>query len=149
MRTFRFLAKIALAGLGIVVARVVAKQLRAPRRAGAAEHALDDLAADLETAADLDAIPTDDDQIAVEMHDLGAMYGEETTPLLGRRHADDDQAMELGENWLEALSTNAVENSGDADYILEIIEDDGPALRGSESRDIPVADYGAGGPRGL
>lgn len=122
---------------------------------------------DVEAAQDLaslevglDRIAGDDD-VAVELvdvndvaviHDSGDLYGVHTPVAVDRAHPDDDQAFVEGQNWFEALETSAIENGAEPEQELADIVDDEDLLRAphpSLGRDIPVADFGAGGRRGL
>ena len=98
--------------------------------------------ADLGERVDLDLIATD----------AGDLYGGHTPIAVDRDHPDDDHAQADGSSWLEALETSAIENGAEPERPLDDIVDDEELLRGphpSIRRDTPVADYGAGGRRGL
>lgn len=70
-----------------------------------------------------------------------------------RSPPDDDEAMESGQNWLEALETEAIEDVSDLETPLTITDDvdvvHSALDMSSTDDDIPVADRGAGGPAGL
>lgn len=111
---------------------------------------------DIEAASDLAALELrgDDDLVAPDArpHDAGDLYGGHTPIAVDRVHPDNDQAFVEGQNWLEALETSAVENGVEPERELDDLVDDEELLRSphpSSRRDTPVADYGAGGRRGL
>lgn len=96
---------------------------------------------------DADLVGTD-----ARPRDAGDLYGGHTPIAVDRTHPDDDQAFVDGQNWVEALETSAVENGAEPERELDDIVDDEELLRTphpSNRRDTPVADYGAGGRRGL
>ena len=121
--------------------------------------------ADIEAAQDLAGLEVDrfagEDDVLIEMvsiHDLaitrdsGELYGAHTPAAVDRTHPDDDQAFAEGQNWLEALETSAIENGAEPEQELSEIVDDQDVFRAphaSVSRDVPVADYGSGGRRGM
>jgi len=151
-------------GLGGGLIAVFVKESRrraAPRPAEAIpadpeiEAALDLASLDLDEEAGEVAVPEDTSLDAVERsaHDLGALYGVSTPRAVDRSHPDDDVAMEAGQNWLEALETDAIEDGSEPEKPLNLTDDAdvdhsslGPR---STDDDIPVADRGAGGPGGL
>lgn len=93
-----------------------------------------------------------DTESPVRRRDAGELYGAHTPAAVDRTHPDDDAAFEDGQNWIEALETDAVENGAEPEKPLDEIIDDEDALRpphASDRRDTPVADHGAGGTRGL
>jgi hypothetical protein len=84
--------------------------------------------------------------------DAGDLYGVHTPVAADRVHPDDDRAFVDGQNWLEALETSAIENGAEPERSLDDIVDDEDLLRTphhTSRRDIPVADLGSGGRRGL
>lgn len=84
--------------------------------------------------------------------DDGELYGAHTPAAADRDHPDDDQAFGDGQNWLEALETSAIESGPEPERDLADIIDDEDVLappHASGARDIPVADHGSGGRRGL
>ncbi|HET9623724.1 MAG TPA: hypothetical protein VFP84_20270 [Kofleriaceae bacterium] len=88
----------------------------------------------------------------VRPHDAGDLYGVHTPVAADRTHPDDDRAFDDGQNWIEALETSAVENGAEPERPLDDIVDDEDVLRAphpSSRRDVPVADLGSGGRRGL
>ena len=91
------------------------------------------------------------DAIEQSLHDDGDLYGVHTPAASNPHHLDDDQAMESGENWVEALQADAIENGALPERELDAIvdeEDTDLPPHPSDTRDRPVADRGAGGPRG-
>ncbi len=127
---------------------------------------------DIEAAQDLSALlaDLDDDALADADAELGEridaelvtmdarptdggdLYGVHTPIAVDRVHPDDDQAFVDGQNWVEALETSAIEYGAEPERELDAIVDDEDLLRGphpSIHGDTPVADYGAGGRRGL
>ena len=66
-------------------------------------------------------------------------------------HADDDEAQAEGESWLEHLQASAVELGPEPEHVLDMMDDADPHAgpHETETRDTPVADHGAAGPRGL
>jgi hypothetical protein len=120
---------------------------------------------DVEAARDLASLESEVDEIAAgdtgamsafaagepARRDAGDLYGGHTPSAVDRRHPDDDRAFDEGQNWLEALETSAIENGAEPGRELGIIDDE-DVLRpphASDARDVPVADYGSGGRRGL
>jgi hypothetical protein len=117
---------------------------------------------DIEAALDLQALDEDAleldtpeattlDAVERSSHDIGALYGVATPRAVDRSHPDDDVAMESGQNWIEALETDAVEGGAEPEKPLSITDDadvDHSSVR-ADSDDIPVADRGAGGPGGI
>jgi len=106
-----------------------------------------------EAAMELDT-PEDTTMEAVEQgaRDVGDLYGVHTPRAADRAHPDDDQAMNDGQNWIEALETSAAENGPLPEEPLESIVDDEDvysAPHPSDSEDTPVADRGSGGPAGI
>jgi hypothetical protein len=117
---------------------------------------------DAEAAQDLSVLESEVDQIALDdaqgpamvevVRDAGELYGVHTPAAADRDHSDDDHAMAEGQNWVEALETSAIENGAEPGRELDDIVDDEDVLRPphpSDRRDIPVADHGSGGRRGL
>ncbi|HEY4060130.1 MAG TPA: hypothetical protein VGM39_26125 [Kofleriaceae bacterium] len=83
--------------------------------------------------------------------DTGDLYGVHMVAAEDPHHADNDVAMEDGNNWLEALAADSVEGGPLPEQEVDIDEDDEIALSGhkTDTSDTPVADRGAGGPGGL
>ncbi len=102
---------------------------------------------DLETPED-----TTLDAIEASAHDVGDLYGVHTPPATDRTHPDGDASFEEGQNWLEALETDAVEKGPEAEHDLADVVDDEDvydAPHPSDTKDTPVADRGSGGPGGI
>lgn len=98
--------------------------------------------------------PEDTNLDAIEQasSDVGDLYGVHTPRAADRVHPDDDQAMNEGQTWIEALETSAAENGPLPEEPLESILDDEDvyaAPHPSDSEDTPVADRGSGGPAGI
>jgi hypothetical protein len=111
------------------------------------ESSLEERAMELDTPED-----TTLDAIEQSASDVGDLYGVHTPRAADRVHPDDDQAMEDGQNWIEALETSAAENGPMPEESLESIVDDEDiyaAPHPSDSEDTPVADRGSGGPAGI
>lgn len=88
---------------------------------------------------------------AVPARDAGDLYGAHTPAAADRVHPEDDRAFDEGQNWLEALETSAAENGPEPEHEVESAEDEDVLSppHASDTRDVPVADHGAGGRRGL
>ncbi|MGE3544516.1 MAG: hypothetical protein AB7L28_11305 [Kofleriaceae bacterium] len=108
---------------------------------------------------DLDASPIEGvgdqpptlDAIEQSMHDAGDLYGGHTPAASDPHHPDDDRAMDEGENWVEALQADVIEGGALPEHELDAIVDDADTdlpPHPSDTHDRPVADRGAGGPRG-
>ncbi|MDQ3366104.1 MAG: hypothetical protein M3680_11825 [Myxococcota bacterium] len=102
------------------------------------------LGLDMPSEADLDAI----DAASVGTS-TGELYGVHTVPAVDTDLPDNDQAYDRGENWLEALEASAIEHGAEPERELDIVDDMDDAPHPSDNRDIPVADRGSAGPRGL
>lgn len=104
-----------------------------------------DPAIELDTPAEttLDAVDT-------SLADTGDLYGVHMPPAEDVTHPDNDQAMVSGQNWIEALQTDAIEGGAVPEYEVDIAEDDEISRAGhaSDTKDTPVADYGSGGRSG-
>ena len=106
-----------------------------------------------ESAMELDA-PEDTTMEGLERgaHDVGDLYGVHTPRAADPKLPDDDEAMNDGQNWIEALETSAAENGPIPEESLESIIDDEDVFSAphpSDSDDTPVADRGSGGPAGI
>jgi len=110
------------------------------------ESELEEQSLELDTPSQTDA-----DAIATATRrDGGDLYGVHVPRAVDRKLPDDDRAFDDGENWLEALEASAAENGAEPERELDIIdESDEDGHRSSDLRDIPVADRGSAGPRGL
>ena len=120
------------------------------------------VAAEFEIAQDLASIDyeaaierdtpsqTDYDAIAGSITgDDGELYGVHTPRAVDRNLPDGDTSYDDGENWVEALQASAVENGAEPEREIDVVEDLFDPPPRSDTRDIPVADRGSGGPRGL
>ena len=90
------------------------------------------------------------DTVNETLADTGDLYGIHTPAAEDKTHPDDDVAMRDGQNWIEALQTDAVEGGTEPERELEMADDadlDRPP-HPTDTRDIPVADRGSGGPAG-
>lgn len=122
--------------------------------------------ADVEAADDLAGLETELDETAeldgevvdalldepTRPRDAGDLYGAHTPAAVDREHPDDDRAFSQGQNWIEALETDAVEGGPEPERELDDIVDDEDVLdppHPSDTHDRPIADHGAGGRRGL
>lgn len=81
--------------------------------------------------------------------DAGDLYGAHTPPAVDRTHPEDDRAFEEGETWLEALQTDSVEYGAEAEHEIDVTDTADDAPHPSDTRDVPVADKGSGGMRGV
>lgn len=82
-------------------------------------------------------------------HDAGDLYGVHTPKAQQTVHLDDDRAQALGENWVEALEEDAIEYGAEPEQTLVFLDEDDLETPPTDTRDIPVADRGSAGPRGL
>jgi hypothetical protein len=92
------------------------------------------------------------DDIEQRAHDVGDLYGSHTPHATDREHPDDDHAFAEGQNWLEALETDAAEGGPEPEEGIEDVVDDEDVYdppHASDMRDRPVADRGSGGPAGI
>jgi hypothetical protein len=90
------------------------------------------------------------DTVNETLADTGDLYGIHTPPAEDKTHPDDDVAMREGLNWIEALQADSVEGGTEPERELEMADDadlDRPP-HPTDTRDIPVADRGSGGPAG-
>ena len=85
------------------------------------------------------------------VHDAGELYGVHIVPAEDTDVVDGDTAMDQGENWLEALSASSTEYGAKPERVIDLIDDEEhlAAPHPTDTRDIPVADRGSAGPRGL
>ncbi|MDX2090340.1 MAG: hypothetical protein SFX73_20955 [Kofleriaceae bacterium] len=92
------------------------------------------------------------DDIEQRAHDVGDLYGSHTPRATDREHPDADAAFAEGQNWLEALETDAAEGGPVPEEGIEDVVDDEDVYNpphASDMRDRPVADRGSGGPGGI
>ncbi len=103
-----------------------------------------------ESSVELD-IPesTSLDALDHAQHDVGELYGAHVTPALDPEHLDGDASFNEGQNWLEALETDAAEGGPALERELDMSDEQDRPPHASDTRDTPVADRGAGGPGGL
>lgn len=126
-----------------VDARVTAEYEIAQDLAGVVDY--DEAAVELDTPS-----LTDMDAIAGSISgDDGVLYGVHTPRAVDRNLADGDTSFEDGENWIEALQASAVENGAEPEREIDVVDDLFDPPHPTDTRDIPVADRGSGGPRGL
>jgi hypothetical protein len=113
----------------------------------------EELAADRLSVVDLGVVEDVEFDEPTRPRDAGDLYGAHTPAASDREHPDDDRAFADGQNWIEALETSAVENGAEPERSLDDIIDDedvlAPPHPSTTRRDIPIADLGAGGRRGL
>ncbi len=79
----------------------------------------------------------------------GELYGVYSPNAANTELPDDDAAFESGQNWIEALETSAAENGPLPEEELDILDDDDLDSPRTDTRDRPIADLGAAGPRGM
>jgi len=122
-------------------------------------------AVDVEIAEDLAALDAEYDANATELDtpsqtdldaitnafvgDDGELYGVHTPRAVDREISDGDGSNETGESWLEALQASAAENGAEPERDIDVADDVLEPPHPSDTRDIPVADRGSGGPRGV
>jgi hypothetical protein len=90
------------------------------------------------------------DTVNETVADIGDLYGVHTSRAEDTTHPDDDVAMREGQNWIEALQTDAVEGGPLPEREVESGDDADldRSPHSSDTRDTPVADRGSGGPAG-
>ena len=79
----------------------------------------------------------------------GDLYGVHAPAAMDRTVPDNDQSYDRGENWLEALEATSAENGPIPEAPIDILDDEDLEHPPTDTRDIPVADRGSAGPRGL
>ncbi len=111
---------------------------------------LDDVDYDA-SAVELDTpSQTDVDAIAGSITgDDGDLYGVHTPRAVDRNLPDGDSSFDDGENWVESLQASAVENGAEPEREIDVADEIYDPPHPTDTRDIPVADRGSGGPRGL
>ena len=77
------------------------------------------------------------------------LYGLHTPVAAARDVRDDDSTMQTGENWVEALEATSAENGPLPEALVDIVDDEDFDHLPTDNRDIPIADRGSAGPRGL
>lgn len=90
-----------------------------------------------------DAVPAD------RMRDVGELYGVHTPAAADRDLPDGDASFEVGQNWLESLQTAATEFGPEDEEEIDLEDEHDKPPHPTDTRDIPVADRGAAGPRGV
>lgn len=109
-----------------------------------------DAALTMPTLGDDVAPDSELEEIEALVHDTGNLYGIHTQRAGDRQPPTDQVSGERGESWTEALEATSIENGPEPEAELEAIDDedvDAPP-HPTDTRDIPVADRGAGGPAG-
>ncbi len=150
-------SKLVLLGLGggIVAALVMQRRQRGRRRFSEAIPADPEIEAALDLASlEIPDVPFPVLDSSVDIGDVildtGDLYGVHTPRAVDRAHPDNDAAMADGQNWLEALESDAAEYGAEPEMPLDMSDDrDLGSFHSSDTRDTPVADRGAGGPGGL
>lgn len=115
------------------------------------EDPVQELYSETDPAVELDTpAETSLDTINETIADTGDLYGVHTARAEDVIHPDDDAAMKDGQTWIEALQTDAVEGGPLPEREVESGDDAelDRAPHASDTRDIPVADRGSGGPAG-
>jgi len=79
----------------------------------------------------------------------GELYGLHFPPALDHDLPDDTAANAKGESWIEALGASATEHGAAVERQIDIVDEQDLDSPPTDTRDIPVADRGSGGPRGL
>lgn len=98
----------------------------------------------LESRGGIDEMPT------AQPKDAGELYGVHTIPALDRDIPDNDVSYEVGENWIESLQASSTEyGPADPEDDIDVEDEMDDPPHPSDMRDIPVADRGSAGPRGL
>ncbi len=122
--------------------------------------------ADAEAAQDLALLETELDERAMELDtpaetqyeaieeslatkDDGDLYGVHTPAAFDRDLPDGDTSFNEGENWVEALSASATEFGPGAEQDVDVTDDGDEPPHRTDTRDIPVADRGSAGIRGM
>jgi hypothetical protein len=110
----------------------------------------EEVAYDLFTLEDELAIDIREANAAYDATDSGELYGMHVPRAQDNVLPDDDRAFADGQNWLEAMETNAAEGGPMPEAELNIIDDQDDASTAATLRnDRPIADFGSGGRRGL
>ena len=79
----------------------------------------------------------------------GELYGLHFPPAFDHDLPDDAAANAKGESWIEALGASATEHGAAVERQIDIVDEQDLDSPPTDTRDIPVADRGSGGPRGL
>jgi hypothetical protein len=94
----------------------------------------------------------DADQLAVAepaAGDAGELYNAHIVPAVNTDLPDNDTSFNEGENWLESLEHAAAEDGPVPERELDMMDTQDEPPHPTDRRDIPVADRGSAGPRGL
>lgn len=94
----------------------------------------------------------DVDQLAVAdpAHgDAGELYGAHIVPAANTDLPNNDTSFNEGENWIESLEHTAAEDGPVPERELDMMDTEDEPPHRTDRRDIPVADRGSAGPRGL
>jgi hypothetical protein len=116
-------------------------------------------ASDAEAAQDLATLESElderdadtDEPPPMPTPDGGDLYGVHVSRATDRELPDDDRTYEQGENWLEHMQATFSENGPEPERPVDATDesDDHGRHHATDTRDIPVADRGSAGPRGL
>ncbi|MGN6108639.1 MAG: hypothetical protein ACTHU0_26270 [Kofleriaceae bacterium] len=126
-------------------------------------EAAEDLA---EVEADIDETATqvDEDSLGIDESDSpqtyedpraargsGELYDVHVVDAVDRELPDDDRSFDEGEHWLEHLEASSGEYGPTPEHVLDIVDESDPhdQTHSTDTRDIPIADRGSAGPRGL
>jgi hypothetical protein len=88
-------------------------------------------------------------EIARARRGSGELYGVHLPPAGDTDIPDGDRSFDQGENWIEALQEHATELGPEVEVEVTILDEDDLDSPPTDTRDIPVADRGSAGPRGL
>jgi hypothetical protein len=81
--------------------------------------------------------------------DAGELYGVHVVPAANTDLPNNDTSFNEGENWIEALEHTAAEDGPAPERELDLMDTQDEPPHHTDHRDIPVADRGSAGPRGL
>lgn len=107
------------------------------------------LSADLDERAGMDEVDPTQTIPPQQVRDAGELYGVHTPIAADRDIPDGDRSFDEGENWLESLQASATEMGPEPEADLDVEDDQDVPPHPSDRRDIPVADRGSAGPRGV
>jgi hypothetical protein len=94
----------------------------------------------------------DADQLAVAepaSGDAGELYNAHIVPAVNTDLPNNDTSFNEGENWIESLEHAAAEDGPVPERELDMTDTQDEPPHRTDRRDIPVADRGSAGPRGL
>ncbi|MBA3459712.1 MAG: hypothetical protein H0T46_07110 [Deltaproteobacteria bacterium] len=152
---FRTLKRLFWMGVGGTLVGFV---LERSRRGTGMRRGLDTVPADPEVEAALEDQPGDFDEpemtsldeMEASAHDVGDLYGAHTPRAGETEHRDGDVSFNEGQNWLEALESDAVEfGTADPERPLDMYDEQDRGPHQGDHKDRPVADRGSGGAGGL